>query len=98
MKNNEIGISQIREPIDLLSKILIRFSLKSNINKKVIKIYDANLFKNYNFYSKYHPYFDDFEIKNKNLSSYMPYFKKRYRFFYFDRPETNFFDRKNYQP
>ncbi len=53
-------------------------------------------FKNYNFYSKYHPYFDDFEIKNKNLSSYMPYFKKRYRFFYFDRPETNFFDRKNY--
>ena len=53
-------------------------------------------FNNYNFYSKNHPYFKDFEIINHKSSSYFHYFKKRYRFFYFNRPETNFFDRNNY--
>lgn len=53
-------------------------------------------FNDYNFYSRPHPYVEDFSIINNNLSSYFPLFKKRYRFFYFDRPETNFFKRKDY--
>ena len=53
-------------------------------------------FHNFNFYSKEHPYIEDFKIINNNLSANFSLLKKRYRFFYFDRPETNFFKRKDY--
>ena len=53
-------------------------------------------FNSFNFYSKEHLYIDDFEIINNKFNSYFSYFKKKYRFFYFDRPETNYFRRKNY--
>ena len=53
-------------------------------------------FNNFNFYSIEHPYIDDFQIINNKFNSYFSYLKKRYRFFYFDRPETNYFKRKNY--
>ena len=38
-------------------------------------------FHNYNFYSRSHPYLEDFLIKNDTLSSYFSFLKKRYRFF-----------------
>lgn len=53
-------------------------------------------FHNYNYYSKPHPYFENFKIINNNLSSNFSFLKKRYRFFYFDRPETNYYERKDY--
>lgn len=53
-------------------------------------------FNNYNFYSKQHPYFQDFTIINNKTNSMFSFFKKRYRFFYFDRPESDFFKREDY--
>jgi hypothetical protein len=53
-------------------------------------------FNNYNFYSKGHPLLENFEIINNQFSSKLPIFKKRYRFFYFDREETNYYKRKDY--
>jgi len=53
-------------------------------------------FNNYNFYSKQHTYFENFSIVNNQLNSFFSFFKKRFRFFYFDRPETNFFKRDDY--
>jgi len=51
---------------------------------------------NYNFYSVDHPYIKKFKIINNKADSYMSFVKKRYRFFYFDRPETEFYKRKDY--
>lgn len=51
---------------------------------------------NFNFYSVEHPYIKTFKIINKKFDSLMPFLKKRYRFFYFDRPETEFYKRKDY--
>ena len=53
-------------------------------------------FNNYNFYSIEHPYFQDFKIIKNHLSSNFSFLKKKYRFFYFNRPETNFYKRKDY--
>jgi len=53
-------------------------------------------FNSLNFYSKDHPYIKNFSIINNNLSSKFPFLKKRYRFFYFDRPESNFFKRSDF--
>ena len=53
-------------------------------------------FNKYNFYSIEHPYFQDFQIIEDKNSSKLSFLKKKYRFFYFDRPETNFYNRNNY--
>ncbi len=53
-------------------------------------------FNNYNFYSIEHPYFQDFRIIKNQLGSSFSFLKKKYRFFYFNRPETNFYKRKDY--
>jgi hypothetical protein len=53
-------------------------------------------FNKYNFYSKKHPYFENFSIINDKRNSFFSFFKKRFRFFYFDRPETDFFKRSDY--
>ena len=53
-------------------------------------------FNNYNFYLKPHPYFIDFKIVNKKLDDSFSMFKKKYRFFYFDRAETNYYKRRDF--
>tara|TARA_X000001036_G_scaffold406363_1_gene414992 strand:+ start:2210 stop:3043 length:834 start_codon:yes stop_codon:yes gene_type:complete len=53
-------------------------------------------FNNYNFYSIEHPYFQDFKIIVNKFSSKLSFLKKKYRFFYFNRPETNFYKRNDY--
>ena len=53
-------------------------------------------FNKYNFYSIEHPYFQDFQIIEDKNSSKLSFLKKKYRFFYFNRPETNFYNRNNY--
>ena len=70
-------------------------SFATHVQQLTLGALYSNL-NNYNFYSKAHPYIEDFSIINNNLSSYFSFFKKRYRFFYFDRPETNYFKRKDY--
>ena len=70
-------------------------SFATHVQQLTLGVLYSN-FNNYNFYSRPHPYIEDFSIINNNLSSYFSFIKKRYRFFYFDRPETNFFKRKDY--
>ena len=53
-------------------------------------------FNNLNFYSKPHPYFEDFKLVNNQISSKFSFLKKRYRFFYFDRPESNYHKRQDF--
>ena len=70
-------------------------SFATHVQQLTLGVLYSN-FNNYNFYSRSHHYIEDFSIINNNFSSYFSLFKKRYRFFYFDRPETNFFKRKDY--
>ncbi len=53
-------------------------------------------FNEYNFFSIEHPYFQDFKIIKDKNSSKFSFLKKKYRFFYFNRPETNFYKRNDY--
>ena len=70
-------------------------SFGNNIQQIALGILYCNL-NNYNFYLKGHPYINDFKVINNSFNDRLSFLKKRYRFFYFDKPVTNFYDRKDY--
>lgn len=70
-------------------------SFGNNIQQIAIGIIYCNL-NGYNFYLKKHPYIRDIKIINNNFSNIFSFFKKKYRFFYFDKEVTDFFNRNDY--
>lgn len=51
---------------------------------------------NSNFYFEGSELINKFSIIHNKFSNNFKFFKKRYRFYYFNRPESNFFKRKDY--
>ena len=51
---------------------------------------------NFNFYFNGTSQINKFSIINKKFHNIFKFFKKKYRFYYFNRPETNFFKRPNF--
>ena len=49
-----------------------------------------------NFYFKNHTYINQFSVINSRFHNLLRFFKKKYRFFYFNKKETDFYKRKNY--
>tara|TARA_B110000003_G_C16571160_1_gene504327 strand:+ start:198 stop:1130 length:933 start_codon:yes stop_codon:yes gene_type:complete len=70
-------------------------SFGNNIQQIALGIIFCNI-NGYNFYLSNHPYITDFKVINNPLSDRFSFFKKKYRFYYFDKPATDFLKRKDY--
>ena len=70
-------------------------SFGNNIQQIANAIIYCNL-HGYNFYLKNHPYINDFKVINDRRSNLFSFFKKKYRFFYFNKEVTNFFNKKEF--
>lgn len=70
-------------------------SFGNNIQQIALAITYCNLY-GYNFYLENHPYINDFKVVNNNFFENFSKIRRSYRFFYFDKPITNFYQRKDY--